>query len=211
MGIIYSITNIQNKKVYIGKTIRPLQVRWNEHKKDMYNPDKNDNKLYRAMNKYGVENFIIEILEENIPNDILGQKEQDYIKLYDSYYNGYNSTLSGEGESCVDIEELKKLYALGKSYSEIAKITGHTSKTVSTRLRQENLQSPYLHKGYLNKGKQICFNDQIFDSLTLLAKYLQENIEIFKNKQLSTIIKGISKNAKNNKPYCGYYFNYFNP
>jgi hypothetical protein len=44
-----------------------------------------------------------------------------------------------------------------------------------------------------------------------LAKYLQENIEIFKNKQLSTIIKGISKNAKNNKPYCGYCFNYFNP
>ena len=62
MGIIYLITNNLNKKVYIGKTIRSLQTRWSEHLRDMHNPQK-DNKLYRAMNKYGSDNFIIEILK----------------------------------------------------------------------------------------------------------------------------------------------------
>ena len=61
MGIIYLITNNLNKKVYIGKTIRSLQTRWSEHLRDMHNPQK-DNKLYRAMNKYGSDNFIIEIV-----------------------------------------------------------------------------------------------------------------------------------------------------
>ena len=208
MGTIYLITNIQNQKVYVGKTIRPLKVRWNEHKRDMYNPEKNHNKLYRAMNKYGVHSFVIQVLEENIPFDILGQKEQEYIKQFNSYYNGYNSTLGGEGESCVDIQKLKEQYLQGKNFSEIAKDTGYTVKTVSTRLRQENLYSPCNHTGNLNKGKSIRFGEQIFDSLTLLAKFLQANVEPFKDKEISTIIKGISKNTKNHKPYCGYYFEY---
>ena len=50
------------------------------------------------------------------------------IKLYNSYYDGYNSTFGGEGESCVDIDLLKEQYLLGKTFSEIAEITGHTKK-----------------------------------------------------------------------------------
>lgn len=32
MGTIYKIINDINTKVYIGKTIRPLRMRWKEHK-----------------------------------------------------------------------------------------------------------------------------------------------------------------------------------
>ena len=209
MGIIYLISNTENNKLYIGKTIRPLQVRWNEHLKDVYNPQKNNNKLYRAMNKHGIDKFKIELLEDNIPNELLGVREQEYIKKFDSYYNGYNSTFGGEGESSVDIEELKSLLFAGNDFSEIAKITGHTAKTVSTRLRQEGLNSPYKNtSGNLNKGKKIKFNGYEFNSLTLLAKFLKNNVEIFKDKEIPTIIKGISKNTKLNKPYCGYLFEY---
>ena len=52
------------------------------------------------------------------------------------------------------------------------------------------------------------YNNQVFNSLTLLAKYLQSNVEEFKNKKISTIVKGISKNTKLNRPYCGYMFQY---
>lgn len=209
MGVIYLISNNQNDKFYVGKTIRPLQIRWNEHLKDVHNPLKNNNKLYRAMNKYGIDKFKIELLEDNIPNELLGTKEQEYIKKFNSYYNGYNSIFGGEGESSVDIEELKLLLFAGNNFSEIAKITGHTVKTVSTRLRQEGFSSPCENiSGNLNKGKRIKFNDYEFDSLTLLAKFLKANIEIFQNKEISTIVKGISKNTKLNKPYCGYLFEY---
>ena len=208
MGIIYLITNNLNKKVYIGKTIRSLQSRWSEHLRDMHNPQR-DNKLYRAMNKYGSDNFTIEILEENIPNENLSEKEQYYIKLYNSYYDGYNSTFGGEGESCVDIDLLKEQYLLGKTFSEIAENTGHTRKTVSIRLRQEGYESPCKNSsGNLNKGKAIMYNNQVFNSLTLLAKYLQSNVEEFKDKEISTIVKGISKNTKLNRPYCGHMFQY---
>ena len=209
MGIIYLISNTENDKLYIGKTIRPLQVRWDEHLRDVHNPQKNNNKLYRAMNKYGVDKFRIELLEDNVPDEILGKREQEYIKKFDSYYNGYNSTFGGEGESSVDIEELKLLLFAGNNFSEISKITGHTTKTVSTRLRQEGLNSPCKKtSGNLNKGKRVKFKDWEFDSLTLLAKFLQDNVEIFKDKEISTIVKGISKNAKANKPYCGHLFEY---
>lgn len=207
MGTIYLISNSENDKVYIGKTIRSLQTRWREHLKDAHNPDKNCNKLYRAMNKYGMDKFKIQILEDNIPNDIIGLKEQEYIQQYDSYYNGYNCTFGGEGESSVDIEELKALLLDGYDFAEISKITKHSPKTVSTRLRQEGLNSPYHNtSGNLNKGKKVKFGEREFDSLTLLAKFLNDNIEIFKDKKIETIIKGISKSIKQNKLYCGYSF-----
>lgn len=209
MGTIYLISNKINSKKYVGKTIRPIQVRWKEHLKDVHNPHKNHNKLYRAMNKHGIDNFSVEILEEDVPNELLEEKERYYIKLFNSYYEGYNSTFGGEGESIVDIELLKELYLLGKNFSEIAEITGYTRKTVSVRLRKEGMESPCKgSSGYLNKGKPMLFNNQEFASLTLLAKYLRSNIDVFKGKKIDTIIKGISKNTKLNRPYCGYYFEY---
>ena len=207
MGLIYSINNRVNDKRYIGQTTRPIDTRWNEHLRDIHNFQRNNNKLYRAMNKHGVQNFYIEVLEDDIPNNLLGEKEKHYINLFNSYYEGYNSTFGGEGTSEVDIYLLKELHSLGKNFSEIAEITGHTRKTVSTRLRHEGMESPHKgSSGNLNKGKAMLFNGQEFASLTLLAKYLQSNIDCFKQKNIKTIIKGISKYSKQNRPYCGYYF-----
>ena len=63
MGFIYKIINNINDKVYIGKTDFSIEKRWAEHKKDSQKDLKN-RPLYRAMNKYGIENFSIEIVEE---------------------------------------------------------------------------------------------------------------------------------------------------
>lgn len=208
MGLIYKITNCVNQKVYIGKTIRSLDIRWKEHLKDMTNPQKNNNKLYRAMNKYGIKNFTIEVLEDNIEDDLLNAKEQEYIQLFNSYYKGYNCTFGGDGESTVDKNLLKQLFLQGKNYTEIAQITGHTRKTVAAHLQTLGYSSPVNHNGYQGKGKAISFNNQHFESLTLLAKYLQANIVEFQQKKIPTIIKGISKSAINGSKYCGYYFYY---
>lgn len=207
MALIYKIQNKINNKVYIGKTNRTLQVRWNEHKR--YANDKTrTNTLYCAMRKYGINNFQISILENNIPNNAIFEKEQEYIKKYDSYYNGYNETFGGEGESKVDIDYLIKLYDEGNNYKEISKITGHSSKTISTNLKAHGRLPRIDGSPNKGKGKQIIFNDVTYNSLTELAHYLQNNMQEFCNKKIETIIKGISKNAKNNTAYCGYYFFY---
>jgi len=50
--------------------------------------------LYKAFNKYGIENFTFEEIEQ-VDNSILDEREKYWIEYYDSYFNGYNSTLGG--------------------------------------------------------------------------------------------------------------------
>lgn len=98
MGI-YKFQNNINKKVYIGQSIR-LEARYRGH----YNNYKNSNlkdyqtKFYRALRKYGFDNFSYEIIEQSdfFTKDELNEKEQYWIAYYDSYHNGYNSNCGGD-------------------------------------------------------------------------------------------------------------------
>lgn len=94
---IYKITNQINGKVYIGQSI-DIEARWLRHRRD----SKIENSLlYRAMRKYGIENFTFEVVEECSIEE-LDYKEEFYIEKYRSYIgyedcNGYNMTLGGGG------------------------------------------------------------------------------------------------------------------
>ena len=88
---IYKITNIQNNKVYIGQTIRPVNDRFHRHINDAMN-NILDTHFARAIRKYGKENFIIDIIDEAVSQDELNKKEQYWIKYYHSIENGYNET-----------------------------------------------------------------------------------------------------------------------
>ena len=88
---IYKITNIQNNKVYIGQTIRPIEQRFKRHLSDALN-NILDTHFARAIRKYGKENFIIEQIDEAQTQDELNQKEQYWIKYYNSVNEGYNET-----------------------------------------------------------------------------------------------------------------------
>lgn len=88
---IYKITNIQNNKVYIGQTIRPIQERFKRHINDAIN-NILDTHFARAIRKYGKENFIIEKIDEANNQEELNKKEQYWIRKYNSIKNGYNET-----------------------------------------------------------------------------------------------------------------------
>ena len=117
MGLIYKITNNINNKIYIGKTTNNLEYRWKEHIKDSkYNTN---NKFYNAINKYGAENFTPSVIEDNIDNELLNDKECYYIELFDSFKNGYNSTLGGEGNTKINHKEVMVLWEEGYDCSQI--------------------------------------------------------------------------------------------
>ena len=75
---------------YIGQA-RDIKERWREHLKHGLGIDTPaGNRLYRDMNKYGIESFTFELLEECSINE-LNEKEKYYIELYNSYDAGYNN------------------------------------------------------------------------------------------------------------------------
>ena len=88
---IYKITNIQNNKVYIGQSIRPINQRFQRHINDALN-NILDTHFARAIKKYGKENFVIEEIDTANTQEELNKKEQYWIKYYDSVINGYNET-----------------------------------------------------------------------------------------------------------------------
>ena len=208
MAYIYCIKNDVNDKLYIGKTIYTIEHRFKEHIRDAYNY-KCNSKLHRAILKYGKEHFYIVLLEE-CSEEEASDKEKYYIQLYNSVKNGYNISYGGEGEPQVNFDEIEKLFLQGYNFKEIAEYTGHTQKTIASRLKAAGYEARTggygKHSGNYNQGKAVEFNGQQFSSFTLLAKYLKENVDTFKDKEINTIIQGISKSTKQNIAYCGYKF-----
>jgi group I intron endonuclease len=93
--IIYKVTNKINNKIYIGKTIRSLVIRRKEH-------EKSNNKMrmifHKALKKYGIENFDLEIIDTAIAHQELCERERYWIKKLNSRDTniGYNITEGGE-------------------------------------------------------------------------------------------------------------------
>lgn len=97
---IYKITNLINGKAYIGQSTN-IEGRWYNHK--YYSKEHSHYPLYRAFRKYGIDNFQFDIIELCHASE-LNEKEIYYIKLYDTYNNGYNQTLGGSGTKNVIVK-----------------------------------------------------------------------------------------------------------
>ena len=97
---IYKITNQINGHSYIGLATN-IQDRITQHKNPYNHARENSKTLYKAFDKYGIENFTFEVIEE-CAIEQLGEREQYWIAHYDTFHNGYNMTAGGEthvGES----------------------------------------------------------------------------------------------------------------
>jgi group I intron endonuclease len=95
-GIIYKVTNKVNGKVYIGQTIKPLNVRMSGHKSDALN-DRNNQHFHKAIKKYGMYNFKWEIIARCYSLNELNKKEKLFIEEHKTFENGYNLTKGGKG------------------------------------------------------------------------------------------------------------------
>lgn len=87
---VYCIENTLNGKRYIGITTRTIKERFAEHcKAKSY--------IGKAIRKYGVENFKLYELAVANSREELCNLEVYYIEKYNTFKNGYNQTIGGDG------------------------------------------------------------------------------------------------------------------
>ena len=91
------------------------------------------------MRKYGIEHFWIEEIEFCSDDDI-DEREKYWINKLDSYNNGYNMTIGGEGRVTLDRQKIIKLWNEGYSALQIAKMVGSNwSQPIINILKEQNL------------------------------------------------------------------------
>ena len=120
---IYKFENLINHKVYIGQSV-DIEKRYAAHLR-RYSTE--DTVFYRAIRKYGIDNFSFSIIEV-CDKDKLNDREIFWIKFYDSYNNGYNMNSGGDNsEQSLKFDEnfvnniIKILLETNMSYEEISK------------------------------------------------------------------------------------------
>jgi group I intron endonuclease len=140
---IYNYTNKINGKVYIGQTKTTLEHRHKKHLSQL----NDDTYLHRAIKKYGIENFQLEVVEDNILLSNLDNKEIFYIEQFQSYYTsglGYNLTKGGQWST-----PCQKLY--GNQETEIKKLIVTTN--LSFREIGERFEVSVYCISDINRGK----------------------------------------------------------
>lgn len=99
--VIYKHTFIKTNKSYIGYTKYSISERLHKHNLNAMMGI--DTKFYRAIRKYGIDNIISKELEIVNSQDDAKEKEKYYIAKYNTFKDGYNMTLGGDGGDVVTL------------------------------------------------------------------------------------------------------------
>lgn len=95
MYYLYKIENLINHKIYIGLTNNPARRKY-QHFYKLRKNEHDNNFLQKEFNIYKEDNFSFEIVySEDCDEEKISNKEVEFIKKYDSYYNGYNQNTGG--------------------------------------------------------------------------------------------------------------------
>ena len=194
---IYKITNIINNHSYIGQS-RYIERRWDEHKNiafSSFNP-KYNYPLYRSFRKYGLDNFIFEILELCSFED-LNVKEQYYASLYEPEYN---QTLTGDyyfvTHNKLKIEQVEEIQQSLLQDKE-GKIS-HKALADKYNVSLDTIQAINAGRAWLNEDYSYPLHYSRFDPRIKKRKYCKCGKEI--NLKASQCIECCNKGKIKEKP-----------
>lgn len=214
---IYIFTNKINKKQYVGQSIQ-IEERYNQHKRNHLNPNDKEyhTAFYRALRKYGFENFSFQILiqNDNYTQTDLNDLEIFYIDKFDTYYNGYNETKGGQTSEHFtklkefQVKEIKELISKTDiSFLEISKKYNVSDSLIGMINRGEvwrdnNITYP-IRNGQLGRAKGEKVNTSLSSDKEILEirkkfvnKTLNELYEEYKEKYsfsgLKKIVYGVN-------------------
>lgn len=162
----------QDKIVYVGQTVN---LKHRHYKHIQYDPFHMDIKEYeyplsRGIRKYGEEEYELIILEKNVPQEKLDEREKYWIKYYDTYYHGYNQTIGGKNpvkpifnEEKIDIV-IEMLKDESYSYKDIIEKTGISMTHIyninsGQRRKREGIEYP-IRKSNTKGTKGLKFSQE---------------------------------------------------
>ena len=188
-GKIYKIINTETSRVYIGCTINTLKHRFEEHCYRCLKTNINT-KLCNNIRKYGVDKFIIELIEECSLN-VIYKREVEIIKEYNSFDDGLNSTVGGEG--CLGYKHSTKIRSKisnavkdgkshkGKTYKDIYgdKASEEKEKRKNKGLNYWNNVSEEEKKQRLENLKKVVRQKSKYgiDTVKEIKKLINENVK----------------------------------
>ena len=191
MPYIYKITNLVNNKIYVGKTSSSIEERFKEHIRDSRKERCEKRPLYDAFNKYGVENFFIEEIEEVENDEIASEREIYWIDFLRSYIgfedsNGYNATLGGDSKRYYNYEELSKAYLELGTVKAVMDKYNCDAKTVRAACCENNVEIKIAPNQKQIKRIDKDGNEEFYNSVMEASKYIP-------NKEPETARKNISR------------------
>lgn len=156
-GVIYRIWNRCNGKSYIGQTTQVIQKRFRAH----FKPSNKCHALRKAIEKWGKDAFICEVIETNVDEILLNKMECLHIRFFDSVApRGYNLTGGGEGISRPSLEVRQKLSEgqMGEKNHRFGKKFGPETISLETREKLSEVSSGENNSQFgvepWNKGKR---------------------------------------------------------
>lgn len=206
MGYIYKITNKINGKIYVGQTIKNYEERFRQHRLNYNKEYFSQIVLYKAFKKYGIENFSFEMIEE-VEREKLDEREKYWIEYYNSYFNGYNSTLGGRLVELYNWDEediIQKYYDL-KSARKAAKIIGCDHSSIDKILNRHNIKRFTLSESVATTNIIIERDDfkKIFSNTRDCGKWFIDN-NYTRSKDINNVTHYLRECLRKNKPYCNF-------
>lgn len=175
---IYRIVNKLNGKCYIGQSI-DIERRFRDHKSRSFTT-KYETPIYKAFQKYGIDNFSFEIIEE-CSTENLDDREIFYIAKYRSAEKkyGYNFTFGGKGYHGTNYTEQRELWSQHIAEGKTGKKIGHPSKEAlahrSAALKGLKKPESWCKKmSVIMKGREITPETRAKISATLTGSKLSE-------------------------------------
>ena len=205
-GYIYKIINDINGKMYIGLCTTSIEQRFKTHCKDRNKESNKNRPLYRAMNKYGIENFHVELIEE-CDIDFLGEREQYWIQHYQTYHNGYNATLGGEGKPLYDHQLILEKLSECPYPVKVAKEIGCSTDIISDIAKANNIQTKNLGNEFLKKKVVYAVDKKTNEIIEEFESTVKAAEWCFEKKLTSKLTSGVRSHISecaNNKRKSAY-------
>lgn len=168
---VYKITNNVTGDFYIGKTVKTIKSRMMGHKQTY---KKEDTYLYRAMRKYGFENFTIEELVECDSKESLNDEEIRHIR---EMLPKYNMTKGGDGGDTSNSEKYQK-YMKARSASILGEL------------------NPFYGKTHTEETKRKMSEKKLGKKLSAETKMKISKANVGKKMHSESIRKTVEKNSK---------------